>query len=1094
MLNIYLFGPPRFERGGTAVHVSRRKVVALAAYLARTNRPASRETVAALLWSEHDQSEALKSLRRELARLKQELGREYVSVTRSHLAFNADAGNIVDVVRFQEQLRLVQEHDHFPDMPCPSCLDALTDAEQAYADDFMAGFNLPDCPEFDAWQDFQRESMRQELDRALHQLAVWYTSQRNYDRAIHYGRRRLALNPLHEAARRALMEVYAQSGQQAAALQLYDEGAELLQEEVGVAPAEASKRLWQAIRDGQMPERGEGSVAPAMEVRQGPPTSARRRRFNLPQHVTPFVGRSHELTMIQLRLQETACRLLTLVGPGGIGKTRLALEVGQRVWGAALPLFAGGVLFVPLEAVSKPEGIAPAMMEAAGISPYGNGSPEQQLLDFLRDRQMLFILDNLEHLLDGVGFITEILTRASGVRILATSRTALRLREEWFHPVGGLSCPPVRSPTRTGAKADGISPSLLDYDAIRLFVRRARHASPAFCLGKEEAHVVRICQLVEGMPLALELAAGWLRVLDARRVAEELEQSLDLLDARFRNLPERHRSIRAVFDQTWAMLDQSEREVLARLSVFRGSFSQEATARVAGATLSLLSDLIDKSLVQTAGPGRYRLHELLRQFAAEQLEAMDLVEESGSAHGRYYMGELAERECELKGEQQLKALNQIKGDLENVRMAWEWSLEQGDLPALGQALESIFLYYYVRGRNQQGFDFLQSARKQLAPEDGERPTPVWGRIMSRMSLMASLLSSPGREIEEQIQAALAVAREHGDRAEIAFCRFVEGFYHTLVRPDLDVAIRAYEEARRVYGALNDTFYLVKVLLWMGFCYGIHSRPDLDLVYSHRALALARAGGQKASVAHALGNLAYRAFCMGDYQPAEKYAHEVGIIGTELNLPGTVTHSRTLLCLAAFLRGDFEAAGRLAKEANDIALEINRPMDIGFTLALRGLHACLGGDYATGKAFAEESLTMSGRHFGLIMPSWALAIANCGLAQNDAAWQNAVRAIETASQAGFVAMFTWPLPVMAIVRARAGQKEEAVELLALAQTHPMSPIGWQKAWPLLAETRHYLEAALGAETFAAVWERGVALDLETTIAVLLGGRSTVEALL
>lgn len=1089
MLNIYLFGPPRFERGGAPVHVSRRKVVALASYLAGTNRPASRETVAALFWPEHDHAAALKSLRRELARLKQALGEEHVSATRTHVAFQAGAA--VDVVRFREQLRLVQQHDHFPEAPCPACLNALTDAVNVYADDFMAGFNLPDCPEFDAWQDFQRESLRQELDQALNRLMVWHTSQQKYDRAIHYGRRRLALDPLHEAARRALMEVYALAGQQATALRLYDEGVQLMEKDLGIAPAEESKRLWQAIRAGRMPETGKAAVAPARGTGKGTPVLTRQPRFNLPRPATPFIGRSQELTMIQLRLQEPACRLLTLVGPGGIGKTRLALEVGQRIWDAAVPLFAGGIFFVPLEAVSKQEGIAPAMREAAGISLYGPAPEEQQLLEYLRDKQMLFILDNLEHLLEGAEFITSLLAAAPGVRILATSRTALRLREEWFHPLGGLSVP-ASSAERSGGDTGHGEVLLWDYDAIRLFVQRARHASPTFCLGKEVAHVVRICRLVEGMPLALELAAAWLKVLDARAVADALEKGLDLLDARFRNLPERHQSIRAVFNQTWAMLDQREREVLARLSVFRRGFNQEATGQVAGATLTTLSDLVDKSLLQHAGSGRYRLHELLRQFAAEQLERMGLVEDSRSTHCRYYMANLTERECELKGEQQLKALNQINGDLENVRMAWEWSLEQGDLPAIGQALESIFLYYYVRGRNQQGFDFLQSARKQLAPGDGERPTPVWGRIVSRMSLMASLLSSPGREIEEQIQVALAVAEEHGDRAEMAFCRFVEGFYHTLVRPELDKAIKAYEEARRVYAALNDTFYLVKVLLWMGFCYGIHSRPDLDLEYSHQALALARADGQKASVAHALGNLAYRAFCTGDYQPAEKYAHEIGTIGRELNLPGTVTHSRTLLCLAAFLRGDMEAAGKLAKEANEMALALNRPMDIGFTLALRGLHACLTGDYAAGKAFAQESLTMSGRHFGLIMPYWTLAVANCGLQQDDAAWQNALRAIEMASRAGFVAMVTWPLPVMAVVRARAGQKEEAVELLALAQTHPLSPGGWQGAWSLLAEQRDYLEATLGRERFEAAWERGVALDLDTTVTTLLAEREPMQA--
>jgi len=316
MLSIYLFGPPRFERDGAPVHVvGRRKVVALASYLARTRQPASRETLAALFWPEHDQSEARNSLRRELARLKRVLGKETVIATRSHMAF--DDGAALDVVHFQEQLQLVQEHNHFPDTPCPSCLEALTDAEQVYVDEFMAGFNLPDCPEFDAWQDFERESLHQDLGQVLHKLTVWHTRQGEYERAIHFGRRRLALDPRHEGARRTLMEVYARAGQKAAALQLYDEGTELLRKELGVGPAEEMRRPWQAIRASRIPEAG-----------QSPPVLARRRRPNLPRPATSFVGRARELMMIQLRLQEPACRLMTLVGPGGIGKTRLALEVG----------------------------------------------------------------------------------------------------------------------------------------------------------------------------------------------------------------------------------------------------------------------------------------------------------------------------------------------------------------------------------------------------------------------------------------------------------------------------------------------------------------------------------------------------------------------------------------------------------------------------------------------------------------------------------------------------------------------------------------------------------------------------------------------
>ena len=1088
MISIYLFGPPRLERDGAPIHISRRKGLALVSYLAQTNKPASRETLATLFWPEHDHTEALKSLRRELARLKKELDRESITATQSQLAINADA--TLDVFRFQKQLQVVQEHDHFPELYCMACLDALTSAVNLYSDDFMAGFNLLDCSEFDAWQDFQRESLRQSLGQALHQLTIWNASLRDYDRAINYGRRWLALDPLHEAARRALMQVCADAGRPAVALRVYEEGAQLLQEELGISPAEESRRLWQEIRAGRVPDIGKGTIPPAKPARQVAPVQSMRRRSNLPRQPTPFVGRSSELMMIQLRLQEPACRLFNLVGPGGIGKTRLALEVGRCILDEGVPLFADGIFFVPLTVDSAPEGIVSAIVEAAAFTLYGNAPPEQKLLDYLFDKQMLFILDNLEHLLEGGDTITAILAAAPGVKILATSRAALRLQEEWFHPLGGLSVPPPGSPTRRYKAAGDATTSLRAYDAVRLFEQCAHHASPTFSPAEDVEHVVRICRLVEGMPLALELAAAWLKVLDVRAVADELEQSLDLLDSRFRNMPERHQSIRAVFDQTWAMLNPAEQEVLARLSVFRGGFTREAAVQVAGATLFLLSGLIEKALLHKTTHGRYRLHELLRQFAAEQLEAMYKVEQSHAAHSRYYLLMLGELESDLKGANSMTALKQIRADLENIRQAWNWALGNDDIYTLGRALESIYLYFFMRGRNREGIEFLEPACTILELRREQEQIAVLGCIVSRLCLMKSYLLPISLNIEEDIQTSLAVAQQCQDHSEIAFCHFTRANFHTIVKGDMTAALSYYEQAQQAYIALNESFYLAQILIWKGFCYGNRSCLDLFFKFTREGLALSQAVGNKASVGHALGKLTIGAFWVGDYDAAEANALEVGAIGVELDLLSTITHSKTQLSLANFLKGKIELAGQLAKEAYQLALDIHYPASIAYTLTYLGLHASLTGDYLAGKQFAEESLQTPSSHFGAILGQWVAAIAHCGLNQDDEAWRHALTMLLLTHNAGFVGMTTWPLPVMAILRARAGQEECAVELLALAQTHPLSPNGWQNKWPLLAELRRRLKAELGAETFAAAWERGLALDLDNLVATILDSQDVL----
>jgi predicted ATPase/DNA-binding SARP family transcriptional activator len=1086
MLRIYLFGPPRFERDDGPILVNRRKGVALLSYLIQANQPTSRETLAALFWPEHSQAEALKSLRRELSRLKKSLGEDSIVATSGQLALNSGAD--VDTVRFQQKLKLVREHDHFLETECPSCLDALSRAVDSYTDSFMAGFNLLDCPEFDAWQDYQRENFRYEQDHALHLLARWYMFQGREDQVFHYCRRLLALDPLNETVHRLLMQANIQSGRPAAALREYEEFARLLQERMGVEPAEEIRQFYEDILKGNFPNSEEMTVTPARANNQPAPPVVRRRRSNLPQQPTPFVGRQRELMMIQLRLQEPACRLLTLIGPGGFGKTRLALKVGQSILEGDNPLFSGGVLFVPLATADTPLELITAILDAATVPSFESRPLANQMFDFLQDKKMLLILDNIEHLLEASEIIQTILAEAPGVRILATSRVALRLQEEWFHPVGGMLFPPKG----VIAKNRDEKNSLTAYDAVQLFEKCARNATPEFSLSEDLEFVVRICRLVEGMPLALEMAAVWLKVMDTSAIANELRHNLDLLDSRFRNMPHRHKSIQAVFDQTWAMLEPDERLVLARLSIFNGGFTREAAYQVAGADLFLLSNLIEKALLVTTTHGHYRLHELLRQFAFKKLREMNHADKSRADHCRYYMKLLAELEPVMKGARQAQAFNQIKENLENIRLAWNQALERTDLESLSNALETIYLYFFIRGRNHEGVDFLQSAALKLSPTSDGKPEKVWGRILIRICLLKSHLL-PDVKVGEEIQIALSIAHQYQDPVEIALCKFAEGIFYTLIREDAKAAIQAYEQALQIYRSLNDTFYLVRVLLWLGFCRGNNAQLDLYYEYNRQALDLARTAGHRAGASHALGNLVAWAFCTGDYAAAEQYAHEVGAIGVELDLPNMINHSKAQLCLAYFLKGDIDRAGELARETHAMALDIHLPLSIAYALAFLGLHANMKGDYLAAKQLGEESLTMPAPRFGMIIAHWTIAIACCGLGQDEAAWEHILKMLEMSHQDGFQGMTTWSLPVIAVIQARAGHNECAVHMFALAQSHPLSPTGWQKQWSIPVQWLGCLKSELGEEKFAATWKRGQALALESVVIETLStnGRNADE---
>jgi predicted ATPase len=299
-------------------------------------------------------------------------------------------------------------------------------------------------------------------------------------------------------------------------------------------------------------------------------------------HSVPLVGRQAELEQINERLAQPECRLLTLVGVGGSGKTRLALEVAAQQEHS----FAGGVVWAPLQAVDAESYLVSALADAAGISLTGMDEPFAQLIRYLRDKRLLLVLDNFEQLLDTTQLLVDILQAAPGVKILVTSREALKVQQEWLCHIAGLAFP-----------ASQVTGNLLDYAAVQLFVERARQARPAFSLVEEQAGVVRICQLVEGLPLALEIAASWTHMLRCAAIGAEIQSRLDFLRTHLRDLPDRHRSLQPVFDQTWQRLSAGLQHVFACVAVLRGSFDLEAAREIGGARLEDLAQLVDKCLL-----------------------------------------------------------------------------------------------------------------------------------------------------------------------------------------------------------------------------------------------------------------------------------------------------------------------------------------------------------------------------------------------------------------------------------------------------------------------------------------------------------------
>lgn len=801
-----------------------------------------------------------------------------------------------------------------------------------------------------------------------------------------------------------------------------------------------------------------------------------------------FLGRSREIEELGTLLDDPSCRLLTLVGPGGIGKTRLAMEVASHKREA----FPDGLFFVPLAPLNRADDLLTAIAEATPFRfQQDQRSPREQFLTYLREKQaqrVLLALDNFEHLLDGVDLVSDMLAATSSLKILVTSREALNLQEEWVRQIEGLAYP---------HQANGRA--LDDYSAVQLFVDRARRIRGNFDLDEDSRSVVDICRLVEGMPLAIELAVGWLTTLKPADIAQELQHNLDLLATRSRNLPERHRTLRCVFSQSWQLMEEDERAVFPKLSVFRGGFTREAARVVAGASLQTLARLIDQSLVRLNAAGRYEVHELLRQYGAEQLDAANQTEAVQRAYIDYYLGLLHDLERDIKGQQQLAALDTIATDFENVRHAWQHAVEQRHYVALSQAVESLQWFADMRGRYHEAVHLLRNAVESFPPTPDDEQAFMLSRIQARLVRLMVLgnLRIEG-DLRGQIRDCLEAARARQDQAEIGFCLLVSGIVAGWeARGDFHKVRTAalFQESVGVYEALDDPFYQADALAWLA-CTTADGAVDVERELLRQSLGLRRAIGDRNGIAWITFNLSAIMFGQQDYLACERYAREALALMREIGSVKGILQAGFKVVYTTILKGDLEEARALTEHLRDLAEQTNN-LD-GKTLSagvLAFLLCVMDEAYTEGAALAEKQRALAQEQFHNEHddPSayWGQAVVDCGLGQYAAARQDYAALL--GERRDDPAPATLCLAIEAVARAYEGRLEEAAELLGLAFQQPAWASGWLHRWPLLARLRVDLARQLGEETYQAAWERGAGQDLESTIRSLLSAGDDVPRL-
>lgn len=660
------------------------KVPALLAYLAVTRRPHQRDTLAALLWGEMADADAKNNLRQALSNLRKLIS-PHLLVTRETIGWNTAVPYTLDVEQFEGFIK------NLPVGNDPDAAHPLEQAAALYRGDFLAGVYLRDAPEFEEWALGQRARWRELALTNLHTLTKHHLEQGRYDRAIDYAARLLALDPWREEAHRQLMLALVRSDQRTAAMKQYETCRQVLDEELGVEPSSETTNLYERIR-------AAGS---------GP-------RHNLPLAPTTFVGREAELAQIESWMLQDNGRLLTLIGPGGVGKTRLALQAAQ----ARTADFLEGIWYVSLYSLADEGGLAAAVAAAVGHQFASADNLEEQLLDYLNGKEMLLVLDNLEHLLKGrtLSFLASILSRATAVKLLVTSRQRLNLQAETLLELHGLAYSVIREPSSViGSRLTNDELRITQFPAVQLFVERARQVQADFEPGEQEGALLRLCQLVGGLPLALELAASWVRLMDVSGIAAEIEQGVDFLAAAVHDLPERHRSLQAVFDYSWQLLTSQEQTAYTILSVFRGGFSREAALAVTGARLSLLAGLLDKSLLRRDDDGRYRRHPLLLQFARAKLaQDTELLVQARQQHARYFGRFIRELEPVLMGGRPDEALALIRPELANLRLAWQTAVVNRDTAVINDLADSFMQIFDLLGLYQEMCDLAGQAVAALA--------------------------------------------------------------------------------------------------------------------------------------------------------------------------------------------------------------------------------------------------------------------------------------------------------------------------------------------------------------------------------------------
>lgn len=794
--------------------------------------------------------------------------------------------------------------------------------------------------------------------------------------------------------------------------------------------------------------------------------------INLPTPSTPFVGRDVELEEIRVKIAAAECRLLTLVGAGGMGKTRLAIQTAKDTSG----LFPDGVHFVALASVDSADLIVSAIASSVGFAFFGDESPLNQLLAYLREKQLLLVMDNFEHLTGGATILSNILENAANVKIIVTSRERLNLQGEWVHAVAGMHYP--ETPTET---------DLDSYSAVKLFEQGATRVQPDFSLKAHLPDVLRIIDLVGGTPLGVELATAWLRFLPPSEIADEIEKSFDFLESSLRNVPERQRSMRAVFEYSWELMTDDERAALARLSIFAGGFNRDAACSVADTSLRILSALVDKSLLSVSRTGRYTMHTLVKTYAEEKLKAVEgEIRRLREKHVQYFAHRL-EQIFPMEGiaEENQFDIQLLATDMDNVRAMWRWAVEMNMYSEIRRVLRLLWISFEMRGLVQEAAETFKFAADHLQTQAASPQRD--NSLAFLLTVCAWYLQRTGdyTVARDVVHKAVGLAEQHDDTEALAFGLAVQGYVHQYIS-DYDTVIQSSQAAYELFKSLNSQWGMalsIGTLGYVNFILGDYATAERNM---NEGLSLSKSMGHLFGQAYSASNLGELYMQLGKYEKAQalfdEANHKFGKLDYQWGQAVVINNLGEL----ARLKDDQNAARDYFMQAYDIYQGLGNSWGVAQSLTKLGrvenrCDKCMAAEH-----FLEQALILHRdlqNASGIITTLTYLGDASIGVGKYAEADRYFEEALQLATPKSAEPQLLDIIAGYASLWAKNGDAERALEAYSLVAHH--SATDYETRLMATHQLDNFRSNQMVLE-FDEVVERGKQVSLQSIVPTILAG--------